>query len=105
MDSGKLGSEYQWHIVPESVPGAQAVQDSGWVAMLARWEAAKPQRLLLIDNVPRTYAYARDSVSISSIWGIRDLSATQAATLSSDPAGANGAIAITTKAHAPRAAR
>lgn len=105
LDSGKLGSEFQWHIVPETIRGGQPLQDSIWAATLTRWEAAKPQRLLLIDGVPRTYAFARDHVSQSSIWGIKVLSADQAVALSSDSAAANGAIAITTRAHAPQPGR
>lgn len=105
LDSGTLGSEFQWRIVPETLWGGQALQDSAWNAMLTRWEGAKPQRLLLVDGVPRTYAYARDHVSQSSVWSIQQLSAKQAAAISSAPAAANGAIAITTKAHAPRSAQ
>ena len=102
LDSGKA-SEFQWSIVPEPIPGGQAFQDSVWISMLNRWSAAKPQRLLLVDGVPRTYVYARDHVPQASVWGMQELSATQARAVSSDPAAANGAIAITTKAHAPPA--
>jgi hypothetical protein len=69
--------------------------------MLTRWEASSPRQLLLIDGVPRTFAYAREHVSLSSVWGIQNASAKEAKALSSDPAGANGAIVIITKAHAP----
>lgn len=103
-DGSASRDERQWHLMPDLPPyGGQAFQDSGWAAMLTRWEAAKPRRLLLIDGVPRTYAYARGHVGLSSVWGIQEVSATEAKTLSSDPDAANGAIAITTKAHAPSA--
>ena len=97
--------EFQWHILPDTTPppGGQAYQDSAWAAILTKMEHEKPQRLLLIDGVPRSFAYARAHVSQSSIWGINEVSAKEAKTLSKDPAAANGAIVITTKAHAPRA--
>jgi hypothetical protein len=101
LDSGKAGSEYQWNTVPDTAPGGQVYQDSAWAGTLEQWATAKHPRLLLIDGVPRTYAYVRDHVRLSSVWGLKELSAAQAAALSSDPAAANGAIAITTKAHAP----
>jgi hypothetical protein len=91
--------EHQWHLMPDSVvPGGQAFQDSSWTAMLTKWEAATPQRLLLIDGTPRSFAYARAHVSLSSVWGIQELSAKEAKALSSEPAAANGAVAIATKA-------
>jgi hypothetical protein len=35
--------------------------------MLARWEEAKPQRLVLVDGVPRSFAYVRAQVTIASV--------------------------------------
>jgi hypothetical protein len=96
--------DYQWHVMPNAPPpGGQAFQDSGWTAMLTNWEAAKPRRLLLIDGVSRTFAYAREHLPLSGVWGIQELSPSEARTLSSDPAAVNGALAITTKAYASRA--
>ena len=92
---------------PESVvvktppPGGDARQDSLWRATLAKWEREKPRRLLLIDTVPRTYAYARDHISMASIWGLQILTPDRAKALSSDPAAANGAYLIITKGHVP----
>lgn len=95
-------SEYQWHVVPHSLPpGGEAHQDSAWAATLTGWETARPRRLLLVDGTPRTFAYARDHVSLSSVSGIQEVSAKEARALSSEPDAANGAIVITTKAHAP----
>jgi hypothetical protein len=102
--SSRPRTEYQWHILAKALPpGGQAFQDSTWAAMLAQWEAVRPRRLLLIDGIPRTFAFAREHVSLSSVWGMQELSAKEAKARSSDPAAANGAVAITTKAHAPPA--
>jgi hypothetical protein len=68
--------------------------------MLTKWEAATPQRLLIIDGTPRSFAYARAHVSLASISGIQELSAKEATAVSSEPAAANGAVVITTKAEA-----
>jgi hypothetical protein len=62
------GQEYQWHSLPDTLsPAGQATQDSAWRAMLARWEEAKPQRLVLVDGVPRSFAYVRAQVTIASV--------------------------------------
>ncbi len=103
---GRIQAEYhefQWHLLPdtEPPPGGQAYQDSAWAAMLTMLEKEKPRRLLLIDGVPRSYAYARARVTQSSVWGISEVSAKEAKKLSTDPAAANGAVVITTKANAP----
>jgi len=82
-------------------PGGDARQDSLWRATLSKWEREKPRRLLLIDTVPRTYAYARDHISMASIWGLQILTPDRAKALSSDPAAANGAYLIITKGHVP----
>ncbi|MGH7621737.1 MAG: hypothetical protein ACREMU_05305 [Gemmatimonadaceae bacterium] len=87
--------------VTQSPPGGIARQDSLWRATLAKWEREKPQRLLLVDTVPRTYAYARDHVSMSSVWGMQILTPDRAQALSSNPAAANGAYLIITKGHVP----
>ena len=101
LDSGH-GGEYQWHTPAETPPpGGSAYQDSSWHALLTKWERDKPQRLLLIDTVPRTYAYARDHVSMASVWGLQILPPDKAEALSSDPAAANGAYLIITKGHVP----
>jgi hypothetical protein len=103
LDSG-TADEFQWHLAPDaSPPGGQAFQDSSWHAMLAHWESSKPAPLLLVDGVPRTYAYAREHVSLASVSGMRQVSPAEAKTLSSDTAAAHGAIVIATKGHsAPR---
>lgn len=96
--------EFQWHKLPDTPPpGGQAFQDSAWAAVLTKLEREKPRRLLLVDGVPRSFAYARAHVSQSSVWGIQEVSAKEAKSLSKDPSAANGAIVITTKAHAPPA--
>ncbi|HEY4129655.1 MAG TPA: hypothetical protein VGM50_03515 [Gemmatimonadaceae bacterium] len=103
LDSGPGQSqpEYQWHLAPDTVsPRGQAFQDSSWSTMLTKWEAATPQRLLIIDGTPRSFAYARAHVSLASISGIQELSAKEATAVSSEPAAANGAVVITTKAEA-----
>ncbi len=82
----------------------QAVQDSVWHATLDRWAAEKPRRLLLVDGAPRSFAYVRDHVPLSAVWGMREVPAAAAESLSADPAAHNGAIVITTRAHAPPAA-
>lgn len=105
LDSGR-GAEFQWHAMPTSPPPAgQGFQDSSWNAMLAHWESSTPAPLLIIDGVPRTYAYAREHVSLSSVWGMQQLSPAEAKKLSSDSGAAHDAIVITTKAHAPKAPR
>ncbi len=101
LDSGRP-SEFQWHHEADApAPGGQAFQDSSWLAMIARWDSSVPRRLLLIDGTPRTYAYARAHVSLSSVWRVQEVPAKDAKALSTDPAAANGAIVIVTKAHAP----
>jgi hypothetical protein len=100
LDSGS-NNEFQWHLVAEAPPGGQALQDSSWRAMLTHWESSKPSPMLLVDGVPRTYAYAREHVSMSSVWGMRQVSAAEAKTLSSDSNAVRGAIVITTKAQSP----
>lgn len=87
--------------VTQSPPGGNARQDSLWRATLTKWEQEKPQKLLLIDTVPRTYTYARDHISMSAIWGLQILTPDRAKALSSDPAAANGAYLIITKGHVP----
>ncbi|HVX41961.1 MAG TPA: hypothetical protein VHB25_20535, partial [Gemmatimonadaceae bacterium] len=100
--AGKASGEFQWHVVTESPPGGQTFQDSAWTAMLTRWEGERPRRLLLVDSIPRTFAYVREHVPFSSVSGMQELSASQARGLSTDPAAAHGAILITTKSHAVR---
>lgn len=90
--------------ITQSPPGGDARQDSLWRATLAKWEREKPQRLLLVDTVPRTYDYARDHIRMSSIWGLQILTPDRAKALSSNPAAANGAYLIITKGHVPHTA-
>jgi hypothetical protein len=101
LDSGRA-DEQQWHTPAETPPpGGSAYQDSSWRAILTKWERQKPQRLLLVDTVPRTYAYVRDHVSMASVWGLQILPPDKAEALSSNPAAANGAYLIITKGHVP----
>ena len=57
--------------------------------------------IVLVDGVHRTFAWARANVSQPQIWGFKQVSAAEAMKLSHDPGAANGALVITTKAHAP----
>jgi hypothetical protein len=101
LDSGQGTSEYQWHLLPDSQPpGGQAFQDSSWAAMVTQWEAARPQRLMLVDGVARTYGYVREHVPMSAVFSIKQVSPKEARALSSNAAAANGAFVITTKSHA-----
>ena len=103
LDSG-TSAEFQWHLMADTTtPAGEAQQDSAWITMLSTWESSTPARLLIIDGTPRSYAYAREHLRLSSVWGMREVSAKEAKALTSDSAAANGAVVIVTKAHAPAA--
>lgn len=88
-----------------SPPAGEAAQQSGWVAMVARWEASTPTRLVLVDGVPRSFSYVRTQVPLESVWDLREVSPKETRALSTDSAAANGAFVITTRAHATGAPR
>src|SRR6185437_6801636 len=103
LDStAKPGEQMQWHKLPdEPPPGGQAFQDSAWIAYLSRWDTVSRPPIVVVDGVQRTFAWARANVSQPQIWGFKQVSPAEAKKLSRDPGAANGAVVITTKAHAP----
>lgn len=103
LDStAKPGEQMQWHRMPEEPPpGGQAFQDSAWTAYLSQWDTASKPPIVLVDGVRRTFAWARANVGQPQVWGYHQVSPTEAMKLSQDPGAANGALVITTKAHAP----
>jgi hypothetical protein len=103
LDSAaKPGEQMQWHQLPEEAPpGGQAFQDSAWTAYLSQWDTVAQPPIVLVDGVSRTFAWARANVTQPQVWGFHQVSGAEAMKLSHEPGAANGAIVITTKAHAP----
>ena len=72
-----------------------------WVAYFSQWDTAARPTVVLVDGIRRTVGWARAHVSQPSVWGF-EVSAVEAKKKRySDPAAANGALVITTWAHAP----
>jgi hypothetical protein len=103
LDSAsKPGEQMQWHQMPQDPPpGGQAFQDSSWIAFLSQWDTVSRPPIVLVDGVHRSFAWARANVSQPQIWGFQQVSPAEAMKLSHDPGAVNGAVVITTKAHAP----
>jgi hypothetical protein len=96
------GNQMQWRSPPEEPPpGGQAFQDSAWTAYLTQQEAAPKPRVVWVDGVRRSFAWAKANTTQRNVWGYQSISAAEAKNRLHDDNAPNGALVITTNAHAP----
>ena len=102
LDSAN-GRNAHWEEIPDppEAPDQRRIDSVFWDSTLTKWEKSRRPPLLLVDSVPRSYAYVRQHIRMEDVWGMNEVTAAEAVRLSKDPGAARGAVVITTKAHAP----